>query len=246
MNHQNKIITLFFVTFITSTVNMAEEWKNPDAPSENSTTLKEKPPMTKENNMGTAETTTLSGTHGLSVSRICSYQRTYRDKGSGGKIDGSFYIPVLPQGFMMIGGYAQGNYHKPAECVLAVQSNGPSAGALLRKPNEWLRLWTDKGSGAKKDGSVWHPTVSDNNYTCIGSVAIEGYSKPNLDNYTCLHRCLVEQTPVAAPVWSTAGTGAKKKVYIYSLNNSNGFYASTEKIEASEIYDVKSNLQCEF
>ncbi len=241
-----RVLILLMFSLHTPQVFTASEWKNPDQASETAVkTQKQNLPVKKKVKPAQQEIT-LKGVHGVSVARICDYQRSYRDKGSGGKIDGTFYVPVLPSGFMWIGGYAQGNYDDPSACVTAIKVDQASANALLRPPDDWHRLWTDKGSGARMDGSIWHPAVNDDRFTCVGSVATEGYDKPVTTGYACLNRCLLQETPVAAPVWSTSGTGAKHKIYIYSLNNSNSFYASREKLIDSEVLDLKPDPQCEF
>ncbi len=245
--HRLSIPLLFCL--LTCQVFAASEWKNPDQVSEKPAKA-QKQKLPEKKTVKTVKSApaeiTLKGSHGISVARVCQYRRSYRDKGSGGKIDGTFYVPELPAGFMLTGGYAQGNYDAPSACVLAINADKASADALLRSPDEWHRLWTDKGSGARMDGSIWHPSVNDDRFACIGSVAAEGYDKPIVSEYTCLHRCLLQETPVAAPVWSTAGTGAKHKIYIYSLNNSNSFYASREKIGGSAVLDLKPQPQCDF
>ena len=228
----------------------ANEWQNPDE-----VTPAKKPAMparapaparTAAPAPAPAPDPALSGQLSLQVIRVCDYQLSYVDKGSGGKIDGSFYLPNIPGGYAMIGAYAQGNYHDPSDCILAVKPANPESISLLQVPQEWKRLWTDKGSGASMDGSIWHASPASNNYVCLGSIARQGHKNPALENYVCVHRCLVENVPAISPVWSTRGTGAEQKVYVYKLHNSNSFYAVTNNMPPASLLDIKGSLTCTF
>ena len=231
----------------------ANEWKNPDqaaqpkprpkASAPAPAPVRQNPPaLTKK----TAPAAMLEGQLGLQAQRVCNYQLAYTDKGSGGNIDGSFYLPDVPAGYAMIGAYAQGNYKSPSDCILAVKPGNEESLSLLQIPDSWQRVWTDKGSGANMDGSIWHPTAQSSDYVCLGSVATKGYKQPNLSNYVCVHQCLVEKTPAIYPVWSTKGTGSNQKAYMYKLHNSNSFFAVAGKTRPDYLLDLKGDLNCKF
>jgi len=187
----------------------------------------------------------VTGELGLFVTRICDYRLSYSDTGSGGDLDGAFYLPSPPQGFYLIGGFAQGNYSPPTDCILAVAPDtNPQSQQLLRPPRDWELLWTDKKSGARMDGSIWHPIPPDNNYVCIGSIAKEGYGKPQLSNYACLHSCLISNLPAANYIWSDRGTGASQKISIFKLHNSNTFYAIPGHNPPGMLRDIKADAKC--
>ncbi len=231
-------------------VQAANEWKDPDQEPPRRRAVNPPPPRAetppRAEPQGTIPAPVLEGQLALQAVRVCDYQKTYSDKGSGGKIDGSFYFPVLPSGYAMIGAYAQGNYHKPSDCVMAVKPGNQESLALLQLPGKWERVWKDKGSGANKDGSIWQASPQSSEYVCLGHVAIEGYKQPNLSNYVCVHRCLVESIPATSPVWSTKGTGANQKTYVYKLHNSNSFYVRPDKIRPASLLDLKGDMSCAF
>ena len=190
-----------------------------------------------------AEEATLS----LDTAKICNYTLAYEDKGSGGDQDLTIYTPAAPTGYYLIGGYAQGDYNKPSGCVLAVKPSAASMGKaneLLVPPANWQPVWTDKGSGAAMDGSVWHAVPPGNNYVCIGSVGKSGYSSPSLPNYRCLHKCLVENVNVANYLWSDKGTGAENQISIYKLANSGVFYAKPDRKKPLTLVDLKAQPAC--
>lgn len=216
-------------------------WKNPDqvTPEQNS-------PQTLEP-VRVRSSIIIKGRLGLEVRRICQYKLAYEDKGSGGDQDVTFYNPVVPPDFYMIGAFAQGNYWNPADCVITVKpDNNPQSNQLLKPPANWQLVWTDKNSGARMNGSIWRPVAPDNDYICLGSVAKQGYANPDLPNYACVHRCLVETLPAANYLWSDKSTGARQNVSLYKLHNSNGFYAQPGYNRPAGVMDLKGNPVCEF
>jgi len=183
----------------------------------------------------------------LDTVRVCKYTLTYEDKGSGGDDDVSIYAPHAPAGYYVIGGYAQGDYHKTSACVIVVKPSSTTKNdvkALMVSPIDWDLVWTDEGSGADMDGSVWHPVSPDDEYVCIGSVGQAGYNKPLIPNYRCLHRCLLEKAKTVDYIWSDIGTGARQQVSLYKLRNSGMFYANAGRKKPSGLMDLKSNPVC--
>lgn len=216
-------------------------WKNPDMEAPKQKSLQSLEPVQVKSSI------IVKGRLGLEVARICRYKLTYTDKGSGGDQDVTFYDPLVPPDFYMIGGYAQGNYWEPADCIIAVKPDkNPQSKQLLRPPGSWQLLWTDRNSGARMNGSIWRPVAADNDYVCIGSVAKQGYGNPNNSNYACVHRCLVESLPSANFIWSDKGTGANQDVSIYKLHNSNGFYAKSGYGRPDDLVDLKGDPVCKF
>jgi len=238
-------ITLFIiaVTTLISTDSHAQgsNWKNPDLE------IQEKRTVQSLETIEVKPSVIIKGRLGLEVRRICQYKMSYIDKGSGGDQDVTFYNPIVPPDYYIIGGYVQGNYWDPSDCVISVKpDNNPQSSELLRSPADWQLIWTDKNSGARMNGSIWHPVAPEPDYICLGSVATEGYSKPNPVNYTCVHRCLIESIPSNNFVWSDKGTGASQNVSVYRLHNSNSFYAVPGYNRPSTVEDIRGNPVCNF
>jgi len=221
-------------------ISLAAEWKNPDR-SQPAVQQAPRAPQTSSN-----QPALLSGEMGVEASWFCELEHTYNDKGSGGAQDVKFFQPILPPGYSMVGGYAQGNHHGPSGCVLAVRPMNDASKALLQPATNWRQIWTDENSGAQLDGSIWHPEAASPDYICLGSVAKQGYSKPNLPNYACIHQCLVEEIPTAGYIWSDAGTGASQDVAIYELHNSNGFFAVPSHNAPRTLFDIRRDTVCKF
>lgn len=229
------MFTVGFGSFVT-----AAEWKNPDEAGPE-VKAEQAPPGVAGN-----PARIMDGEPGLDVQRVCDLEQTYDDRGSGGEQDVKFYLPVTPPGYSLLGGYAQGNHYRPDACVLTVRPANNESNALLQPPRDWQRIWTDRNSGARKDGSIWHAVPGSADYICLGSVAVQGYNKPVLSNYACLHQCLVEEVPVMNYIWSDRGTGAGSDVSVYRLHNSNGFYAVPAYNKPVTLRDIRQRPACRF
>jgi len=183
----------------------------------------------------------------LDTVNVCEFTLAYQDKGSGGDKDLAIYSPRVPGGYYMIGGYVQGNYNRPNQCVVAVKPTGLNANqssSLLMKPANWRLIWADKGSGANIDGSIWQAVSPHADYICVGSVGQTGYHPPPITNYRCLHKCLLQSVNVPEYIWSDRGTYADKPVSMYKLANSNSFIARSDRNKPSLILDLQPTLVC--
>lgn len=177
----------------------------------------------------------------LELTYACQFRVAWRDKGSGGKGDLSLYEPVVPKGHSMIGGYAQGNYGSPHGCVAVVRATG---NALLAAPAGWKQVWSDKGSGSQKDGSVWQAMPASNDYVCLGAVGQAGYAQPRIGSYACVHRCMVTGVTAANPVWTDEGTGARSQVAIYALPATNAMVALPTRKRTAILEDLNPFAAC--
>lgn len=219
---------------------IAAEWKNPDLQDE------QKSSNPDSSRPAMQPVTVMEGEAGLEIQRVCNLQPTYNDKGSGGNQDVSFFLPVAPPGYSLLGGYAQGNHYSPDSCVMAVRPVNNDSNVLLQPPRDWQRIWTDRNSGARMDGSIWQAIPENADYICLGSVARQGYNKPVLPNYACIHQCLVEKVAVTNFIWSDRGTGASQDVSVYRLHNSNSFYAVPSHDSPRVLRDIKQRPVCKF
>lgn len=234
----NLLITMFLL--FCCSMSMAEEWKNPDLQTPGARQDAARTTRQIKN-----ETPVMvPGEAGLETHWFCDMQHSYDDKGSGGEQDVKFFMPVVPAGYSILGGYAQGNHYHANGCVLGVRPVNRESNVLLRAPANWQRIWTDKNSGAYMDGSIWHPQADRADYVCLGSIARQGYNIPYLPNYACVHQCLVEEVPVTGYIWSDRGTGASRDVSIYKLHNSNVFFAVPSHSPPKSLLDLRRNPVC--
>ena len=183
-------------------------------------------------------------TYRLDTKSTCTLNPSWDDGGSGANLDGYFFIPTVGQSEYIIGGYVSQQKNPPNNCVLTVSElidNPKSTPRLLATPIDWKQIWKDKGSGAKKDGSMWEAIPPDSNYKCLGSIPQSGYDKPNLPNYRCVHSSLTEKIVTNALIWSDKGSGANEEVTMFTLPNTGSFIAVGARISEIEAYDLKAN-----
>lgn len=142
----------------------------------------------------------------LSIVSVQDFELLYNDRKSGGDHDGSYYRPIAPDGYYTIGDYGQGNYRSPAPfgCAIAVK---PLEDGVLARPTDYTKIWTDKGSGARMNGSFWLP-VPPAGYKAVGTVAQNGHDKPSLDRIMCVREDLVLVGKIGDMIWTDSGTGA--------------------------------------
>jgi len=183
-------------------------------------------------------------TYRLDTKFTCTQTLNWDDGGSGADLDGYFYIPTVSQSEYIIGGYASRKEKSSNSCVLTVSepaNNPQGTPILLVSPIDWKQIWKDKGSGARKDGSMWEAIPADSNYKCLGTIPQLGYNKPNLPNYRCVHSSLTEKIVTNSLIWSDKGSGANKEVTMFTLPNTGSFITVGARINKIEAFDLKVN-----
>jgi len=181
-------------------------------------------------------------TYRLDTKNNCNQIQKWTDKDSGADLDGYFFIPSVKDKFFMIGGFGTQS-RKTSLCVITVsepQNNPENTPTLLVAPIDWKLIWNDKGSGARKDGSMWEAIPPDSNYKCLGSIPQKGYKKPVLSNYRCVHVSLTKKIISNSVVWSDKGSNADKKVTMFRLPNINSFTAVKGRLNKIETFDLKA------
>ncbi|MCJ0872563.1 Vps62-related protein [Streptomyces sp. AP-93] len=153
------------------------------------------------------------------------------DEDSGGKHWVSFWQPVAPAGFKVLGtvvipawGSANLNPSTPNEKVkehvvaLVVKENPevPSATGkpALANPVDYVKVWDDAGTGAKYKGCIWRPVAPDG-YVAMGCVTPkDSYDKPALDAVACVREDL---TFISNTKWvySDKGAGGKHDLSVW-------------------------------
>lgn len=141
---------------------------------------------------------------GLAIQTVSDYTLIWNDKGSGGKYDGAFYRPTVPEGYYMIGDYGQSNYDSPNESIVVVK---PLTQDAIAHPVDYKLIWADHDSGSDRDGSFWRP-IPPEGYQAIGTVGQSGYDKPSLDTVVCIREDYLVPGKVGTMIWNDKDTGA--------------------------------------
>ena len=107
-----------------------------------------------------------------------SFRRIWTDAGSGANWDGSFWEPLCPPGFVALGNVAMRSHSIQPDLNSIACVNG-----TYTIPGTWEHVWDDRGSGAKRDVSVWeaiplssagfstHPMTAVDHYGMIDRIS---------------------------------------------------------------------------
>lgn len=107
------------------------------------------------------------------------YNQMWNDKKSGGKQDISFWQVVPPDGYVALGDVVNAGYAKPPDTFTAkyacIKRELLAPGILNDTP-----IWTDRGSGASLNGSLWQVENEVSSPCGLAGFfkAASGYSKP--------------------------------------------------------------------
>ncbi|RKZ48467.1 MAG: hypothetical protein DRQ58_04390 [Gammaproteobacteria bacterium] len=185
----------------------------------------------------------------LDTKLSCKQKLIWSDKGSGAELDGFFFSPSAESSYFIIGGSATRKVDRNSKiCVISVRpskNNPGDAPELLVPPGDWSLIWTDKGSGANKDGSMWNAVPPSKKYRCLGTVMQKGYKKPVLPNYRCVHSGLTRKIQNKSIVWTDKGSGADKDVTVFKLPNSKSFFAVGRKTKKVKTFDLNDTASAE-
>jgi len=185
----------------------------------------------------------------LETKLTCAQKLIWSDKGSGADLDGFFFTPSAESSYYIIGGAATRKADRNSKiCVISVRpskNNPEETPDLLVPPGDWSLIWTDKGSGANTDGSMWNGVPPSKEYKCLGSVMQKGYKKPVLSNYRCVHSGLTRKIQNKSIVWTDKGSGADKDVTVFKLPNSKSFFAVARRVNKVKTYDLNDTASVE-
>ena len=173
-----------------------------------------------------------------------SYVPICNDKGSGASHDVTFYRPVPPAGYFIIGDYAQtGSYSKsPVGSSIVVKPiDEDPKDPLTKPPLDYVLTWSSAGSKPKQPFSIWRPVPPDK-YVSVGYVATAGFEKPHIDNYRCLRKDVAGEIHRGSEIWTDAHSGATTDVTLYQINDyPNAFIAGAW--EAYELHFAMLGLR---
>ena len=116
-----------------------------------------------------------------------NFEAMYDDRGSGGDQDVTLWRVIAPTGYTALGDIVNIGYNFPPDSIKnlyrCVRSDLVKQGEIDRS------VWTDKGSGANQNGSVWYvqPSAEEGGITGYFKVQ-KDYNPPNVIMYA---KCLV-------------------------------------------------------
>lgn len=163
------------------------------------------------------------------------YVKICNDKGSHASKDVTFYRPVPPAGYFVIGDYAQGNKKDAVGSAVVVKPiDEDPKNPLVQKPLKYERVWDSTGSRPDQPFSIWHPVPPDK-YVSVGCVATTGFQEPHIENYRCLRKDVAGEIHRGSTIWNDAGSHADTDVTLYQIEEyTNAFIAGAW--ESYEVY----------
>lgn len=167
----------------------------------------------------------LKGQPYLMISNTSNYAWVYDDSGTGAHMDGTVFCPTPSDSdFIILGHMAQAGYGPALNTSVTVRAiNEDPNNPLLKAPVDYSEIWNDHGTGGDHDGSFWQPIAPDG-YVAIGAVAVLGYDKPNIGNYRCVRRDLVQETNFGVLIWNDQGSGGNKDLELYTIVGASGTF----------------------
>jgi hypothetical protein len=144
----------------------------------------------------------------LEINFTTSFAWKWDDRGSGGRNDGAYWHPQTADGYYPVGDLGQAGYGDPNghRAIAVVRDTAGASGTALRPPTGFERIWTDRGSGAHEDGSMWRP-IPPPGYVALGLVCNRGYDEPSTDIVRCVRTNLVVPARAGGLIWDDTGTG---------------------------------------
>lgn len=102
------------------------------------------------------------------------YELIWKDSGSGARMDGAFWRPIPPVGYVALGVVVTNGYSKPSRTeVVCVRKDLTTLGKI----GDWI--WNDKSTGARSDMSSWEIIAADWRGLTVGTFYTHAsHSKP--------------------------------------------------------------------
>ncbi|NUU34715.1 Vps62-related protein [Pseudomonas sp. C2B4] len=121
----------------------------------------------------------------------------------------------FPLGDLAVAGDANINGTRVAAVVC--ESDSPSTmGNALSRPDDFERVWTDAGSGAATDSSIWRP-LAPAGYVAMGLVCSNSHEKPSINAIRCVRADLVIASTVGNLIWSDLGSRARQNFSAWEI-----------------------------
>lgn len=141
---------------------------------------------------------------GLQVCQVTTFNKIWAShEGGPDNLGATIYEPSsIPDGFFMLGCYAQPNNKPLSGWVLAGKESDHPSENILKMPLDYTLVWTSESLKIKQDGSgyIWLPTPPDG-YKAVGHVATSSPEKPSIKNVRCVRADFTVVGEINSWVW---------------------------------------------
>ncbi|CAF1804482.1 uncharacterized protein LOC106396618 [Brassica napus] len=144
---------------------------------------------------------------GLEVFQVTKFNKVWTVYEEGqDNLGATFFEPSsLPEGFSLLGFYAQPNNRKLFGWTLVGKD---ISGNSIRPPVDYLLLWSGKSTKVENNkdqtGYFWQPVPPDG-YSAVGLIVTTTAEKPPLDKIRCVRSDLTDQSEPDALIWESNG-----------------------------------------
>ncbi|XAR63372.1 hypothetical protein NMG60_11023284 [Bertholletia excelsa] len=158
---------------------------------------------------------------GLQVCQVTSFTKVWSTREGGpGNLGSSFFEPSqVPEGFSVLGYYAQPNNKPLFGWVLAGKdlTGDPFRGAL-KMPVDFTLVWSSESLKIKQDGIgyIWLPNPPEG-YKALGYVVTNSPTKPPLDKIRCVHSTFTDLCQRHNWIWGLRKKRNTVEFNVYSL-----------------------------
>ncbi len=126
----------------------------------------------------------------------------------------SFWHPIVPAGYHMVGDFGHLGRANPSKRAVVVVVKELQEGALA-EPEDFKQIWMD----GRNRCSFWQPIPPDG-YVAMGTVVTPGNSKPTRAQVMCVREDLVAVGEVGPRIWDDHDSGAPYPATIFGINAS--------------------------
>eukprot|EP00004_Rigifila_ramosa_P028095 TRINITY_DN942_c0_g1_i2.p1 TRINITY_DN942_c0_g1~~TRINITY_DN942_c0_g1_i2.p1 ORF type:complete len:527 (+),score=113.65 TRINITY_DN942_c0_g1_i2:48-1583(+) len=174
------------------------------------------------------------------VNTTSSYSLIWNDEGTNADVPVSLWAPVLPSSSYATFGSAVGvGRSSPAASALLVDLSASDPSAISAVPS-WTQKWSDAGSGASLDGTIFAPVCAAG-FVAIGETAVRGARVPPTTGVVCVAaECAVACQP-GNMLWADHGSGADADLSLWSVDpaytRGAGVRANTFRSMTNELHE---------
>ncbi|KAJ8420038.1 LOW QUALITY PROTEIN: hypothetical protein Cgig2_001712 [Carnegiea gigantea] len=171
---------------------------------------------------------------GLIVAQVTNLSKVWTTYEGGPDNSGAtFFEPTgIPEGFSVLGHYAQPNNRALLGSVLVGKDATDGSNPALVRPTDYALIWSSQSSRVKQDvpGYIWAP-IPPNGYNAVGLIVTRRPDEPSLDKVRCVRSDLTTASEPDEWIWGQNKDVESNDFNIYkSRPNSGGNQASALSI----------------
>ncbi|KAL0302533.1 UNVERIFIED_CONTAM: hypothetical protein Sangu_3096800 [Sesamum angustifolium] len=185
---------------------------------------------------------------GLQVRQLSSFKKVWAAYAGGpGNLGATFFEPSsIPDGFSMLGSYAQPNNQPLFGWVLVGKTDAADqSGDILKQPTDYNLVWANNST--QDPAYFWLPTSPDG-YKPVGHVITTSPDKPSLDKIRCVRADFTDEPETDNWIWAGAAESSGNGLNVYGLRpksrgtNAQPLSVGTFIIQNTTTGDGKSDL----